>query len=454
MTNELLLLPEVGSRQTPPKRTKKREKLFHWKDWESGHFPELEKHSKAKLDIVRDYIETYIQILCQSVKFRSPQFRLSIVDGFAGGGVYKGQQPGSPFVIMSAVKVAEALLNSCGERKFKVNAQYFFIDSEKKHVECLKHQILNSEYRNEIDKTIFLYEGDFEQVFPTVVSAAKKHTSRVIFLLDQCGYTKVKPAMLREISHLLNHKAEFIINFAIEWLKDHLRDTDQYRSICEGMGLDEVAFQQLLATKRDKDTNWRYDVEAELGHRFWQASGCAYRSPFYIRPDRGHRGYWLLHLAPHEKARLAMAKMHWKHGNSHLHYGRTDLQMLVYDPTVEKTGYFKGYEFDTTTRSQSVVQIGPQIAKQVHDSFAKGITVGDLMKHNCNNSIADESIYFSAIASAAQHSEIIVKGPNSGFKRIDALTPHDVILPNRKPLFPSIAAQFSRDGTYNNKALR
>src|SRR4051812_42748270 len=104
MTNELLLLPEGASRLTPPKRTKKRERLFHWNDWQSGHLPELERHSKAKLDIVRDYIETYIQILCQSVKFRSPRFKLSIVDGFAGGGVYKGQQLGSPFVIMGQLK--------------------------------------------------------------------------------------------------------------------------------------------------------------------------------------------------------------------------------------------------------------------------------------------------------------------------------------------------------------
>ncbi len=62
---------------------------FEWKDWNSGKLPELERHSEAKLTVLRDYVTDYICILC-SDSYGRDAFRITMVDGFAGGGAYGG----------------------------------------------------------------------------------------------------------------------------------------------------------------------------------------------------------------------------------------------------------------------------------------------------------------------------------------------------------------------------
>ena len=83
-------------------------KLFDWKNWKKGLLPPLEPHSEGKLQVLRDYVEDYICILC-SDSFGRDIFRITIVDGFAGGGVYALDKKGSPHVLLEAVETAEFL---------------------------------------------------------------------------------------------------------------------------------------------------------------------------------------------------------------------------------------------------------------------------------------------------------------------------------------------------------
>src|SRR5215218_2974064 len=73
------------------------DELFDWSSWQAK-LPALANHSQAKLNVLRTYIENYIQILCTG-KPGQDRFRLTLVDGFAGGGIYEGQKFGSPFVL-------------------------------------------------------------------------------------------------------------------------------------------------------------------------------------------------------------------------------------------------------------------------------------------------------------------------------------------------------------------
>ena len=62
---------------------------FEWKEWNSGKLPELERRSEAKLNVLRNYVTDYIRILC-SDSFGRDEFRITLVDVFAGGGAYRG----------------------------------------------------------------------------------------------------------------------------------------------------------------------------------------------------------------------------------------------------------------------------------------------------------------------------------------------------------------------------
>jgi three-Cys-motif partner protein len=444
--NEFLLnLPEVpnGKGKSGKKVAAKKTDAFDWRDWQSGIFPIMESHSAVKLAILRDYTERYVEILCRGVRHGSTSFRLTIVDGFAGGGIYQDQKFGSPFVIMNAIRVAEARVNEMGRNvKIKIDAHFYFVDEKKSALECLKHQILQSDFRDEIDKSIFLVHGEFEQKHQEVVRAAKKRYrqgGRVIFFLDQCGYSQVKPATVRSISKELDFKAEFIINIAVQWFNDLLRDTEGFRDIFTKMEFgDQAMFDNLVKLKEQRQADWRYMIESELGPRFWQASGCAYWSPFYIRPEQSHRGYWLLHLAPRDAARYAMASVHWKNGNSFLHYGQPGLRMLAYDPDNGSDGYFKGWAFDELTRKQSAAKLVPELLTQIWDKHKDGVSVYELVRANCNDSIADREMFWQAINSAASGGEIQLKGPKFGSKRSDHISDGDIIIPNKQILIPNL----------------
>lgn len=443
--SEFLLDPsEWQNGKTKPRRKAKPKTAtdpFDWKDWASSNYPVMQSHSMVKTGILRDYIEQYVEILCRGVRHGSDSFRLTFVDGFSGGGIYKDGQQGSPFVIMNAVRVAEARVNEMGRKvRIKVDAHYYFVDAEKSHIECLSHQILNSDYRAEIDKSIFLVEGDFQQKYGDVVAAAKKRYrdgGRVIFFLDQCGYSQVKPTTIRAINKALNCKAEFIINIAIQWFNDHLRDGDEFKQIFAKMELGgEAELKKLVDLKNSRQADWRYLIESELGPMFWKASGCEHWSPFYIRPEKSHRGYWLVHLSPKPAARYAMASVQWKNGNSFLHYGRPGLRMLAYEPNNGKEGYFDGWAFNEQTRQQSAAKLVPELLEQVWAHYKDGIPVSELIRLNCNDSIADHDLFCQAIGTAASENEIVLKGPKLGDKRSGSVFQDDIIIPSSQKIFP------------------
>src|SRR2546428_13383718 len=163
--------------------------LFDWTNWKT-ELPRLEDHREAKLKVLRDYVEDYICILCAG-SFGREAFKISIVDGFAGGGAYAGSKFGSPFVLLDAVKSAERRINSTGRQKaLKVDCDFYFVEADPDAFACLSTQLRASEYGNQIGKTIFPLKGSFQERHSEIIDKSKQRFSRggsrVIFFLDQC----------------------------------------------------------------------------------------------------------------------------------------------------------------------------------------------------------------------------------------------------------------------------
>jgi len=84
-------------------------------DWEIGNTPPIiEAHSLTKHEVIREYLSNYIQILCQRPVVEN--LHLTLIDGFAGGGLYTHYQtgdtvPGSPLILITTVEESEALIN-------------------------------------------------------------------------------------------------------------------------------------------------------------------------------------------------------------------------------------------------------------------------------------------------------------------------------------------------------
>ncbi len=383
--------------------------------------------------MLQDYVEEYITILCAR-SFGVEKFRITLIDGFSGGGAYKDAKQGSPFVLLRAVETAEARLNLGGRTKrIEIDCECHFIDSSKEAIECLRHQFDQSVYKKRVGKSVFLHRGTFESQYPSIVERLKKRHpragGRAIFFLDQCGYTQVNPTVLREISHVIKH-AEYIINFAIEWLSDFIGDSKQFRSRFQTLGLQsQTSVEELIRAKEQGGVHWKYLVESQIGPAFRKAAGSPFFSPFYIEPVKGHRGYWLLHLAPHERARSAMLDVYWRNANSHRHFGHAGLNMLAYKADADQTGYLEGMSFDDITRQTAKAKLSEDFARVIRDSHADGISFDQFAKCYSNQTMATTALMAEVIAELAGSGELIVKGPKGSAKRAQTVQGGDVILP-------------------------
>jgi three-Cys-motif partner protein len=76
-------------------------------DWKDGAV--LEDHTKKKHQILAEYFRQYLITRCQLPK--QDKFRVSIVDGFSGGGLYKCGSFGSPIIFIEVLQNATNEIN-------------------------------------------------------------------------------------------------------------------------------------------------------------------------------------------------------------------------------------------------------------------------------------------------------------------------------------------------------
>lgn len=408
------------------------EQLFDWSSWQSK-LPPLKKHSVAKLDVLRSYIEDYITILCTGNPGQD-RFRLTLVDGFAGGGIYEGDSFGSPFVLLQAVKVAEARVNQTRTKPLTIECNYYFVEADEAAANCLDYQLRQRGYAHEIGKSITLIRGKFETAYERIIAdVQQRHSrggSRVIFFLDQCGYSDAPPPLLRAISEKLNLKAEFIVNLAIDWLTTYLRDEKTFRKIYPSLGVDAVLpIEKVLAAAKNEAFDPQYVVESLIGPAFQQVSGSPFFSPFYIQAPKSNRGYWLVHLAPARRARSAMLDVHWRVGNGCRHFGHTGLDMLSFKSDANPSGYLTGLEFGESIRSSVKDKLTHDLSREIRDKHSAGISYREFQDAYCNRTMANDEIVRQVLIRLMQEGEIDVSGKQGGAKRVDSIVPDDIIKP-------------------------
>ena len=100
---------------------------FRWRA--GGPPPELEEHSKAKLDVLRRYLRAYLERL--NINPSRDKFTLDLVDGFAGGGLFRSAGeivPGTPLIMIEESKRAEEELNRNRSKPLRFDFKYYFVD--------------------------------------------------------------------------------------------------------------------------------------------------------------------------------------------------------------------------------------------------------------------------------------------------------------------------------------
>jgi len=404
--------------------------------WKVGTDPPLIRpHSLAKHRVLREYLERYVSVL--TVNPRQDKFRLTLVDGFAGGGRYldsstKEIRPGSPLIMLEAMDAAAAEAQGHRSKAFNLDVQYIFIEQNRHAVAYLRSVLADSKYGRQVDHTVHVTQGEFTEQIDEIIKFVKKRgrAERVIFVLDQFGYSDVPlPTIRRILSSLEN--AEVILTFATDFLVDYLNEHEECQRILQDIGI-SLPSKEIHTTKNQCD--WRRAIQFALHRQIAEGTGAAFYTPFFIRSVDSHRDFWLVHLSGHVRARDVMLELHWKMSTSFSHYGGSGLRMFGYnqarDSSWTRQRMLPGFYFDETARISSHEELLEQLPHEVF-KFPDGITFHDLFSKLTNDSPATAEIMKHVLTDLAKEGVIEVR-EKSGLKQRRAGIQHgsDIVIPS------------------------
>jgi three-Cys-motif partner protein len=411
--------------------------------------PVIQRHSVAKHDILRAYISAYIQTLVSNPN--RDEFRLVLVDGFAGGGTYRHAQTGetalgSPFIMLEAAKEAELAINTNRRKPVMLDIDYFFVEKDRAAAACLRQALTQFGYKDRIDKDLFLLNSEFESNADRLVEYVRRKmpkSPRAIFLLDQYGYSEVPTDRIAKIIQALPG-SEVILTFAVDALLTYFSErSDITTGILQKIGIPEVLRGRSFEDIKRSEKDWRLMVQSCLYQELVERCQAKYYTLFFIRSDRGHGDYWLIHFSQNPRARDVMTRIHWQNNNHFIHYGGPGLDMFRALGYASKnddriTGYQHSlFEFDEDAKQAStdglVAQIGPMIYAD-----SDGMTFAELFATTCNMSPASADIYRDAIDLLRGHREVeIISSSTSRPTQARIQDGDRIVIPAQRNLFVS-----------------
>lgn len=369
-------------------------------DWDGG--AELEAHTKKKHSILREYFRQYLIIRCQLPQ--QEKFRLAIVDGFSGAGLYKCGNFGSPLIFVDVLSKTTKEINlhrtSQGIRPIQIECLLLLNDKDKPAIEQLRkniapHLIAAKENSQNLYIEPEFMNDEFEAIYPQIkqrLKAAK--CSNVLFNLDQCGYKHVTSTIIKDIVASWR-SAEVLLTFMISSMLAYLSP----RMEASGVPLEPGMQQKIDALLADGDAllgkkQWLGEAE-KIAYAY--LNDCAtYVSPFSIQNPGGWQ-YWLMHFANAYRARQVFNDVLHKDGASQAHYGRSGLNMLSYSPQDEVQLYL----FSNDSRQSAKEALYDDIPRLVAKS-------GD--------TLAMQDFYAAAYSQTPAHSddihEMIIENPD------------------------------------------
>lgn len=357
-------------------------------EWEDG--AELGEHSQKKHQILREYFRQYLKTRCQLPQ--QEKFRLAIVDGFSGGGRYENGEYGSPIVfvdtLIQTAKEINIYRNSQGFAALTIECLIVFNDKDPEAIHLLKQNLApHLAAAKEQDGLIIrpqYFSDSFEHIYPEIKDRLlATRCNNVLFNLDQCGYSHVTTACIRDI--MISWKsAEVILTFMIKALLTFLSPNEKKSGVPLEPEMQEKVNCIIENDKLLSKRAWMGEAEKIV---YSHLNECApYVSPFAINNPSGWK-YWLMHFARSYRARQVYNDVLHQHGEAQGHVGGAGLNMLSYTPQ-NPTFYL----FDETSRDTA------------RNALAEDIP--DLVSHS-GDTIPMLQFYETAYSETPAHSEDI-----------------------------------------------
>ena len=161
----------------------------------------IENHTLAKHEILKEYLNAWFPILGRASN------RIVFLDGFAGPGVYKGGEKGSPIIAIQ-IALEHPMISKISEIRFA------FIENDKKRSEILQ-QMIAQEFPNlPANVHVQVITGDFVKNLTETLDAIEENgvnLAPTLAFLDPFGYSEI-PFEL--VARLMNYpRCELFLTF-------------------------------------------------------------------------------------------------------------------------------------------------------------------------------------------------------------------------------------------------
>ena len=411
---------------------------FRWRRGDPP--PQIEDHSKAKLNVLRRYLCAYFDKL--SINPSRDEFKLDLVDGFSGGGVFSDGDrtvSGTPLIMLEESEAARKRLNQNRTKPLNFDFKFYFVDADRHHAEHLRAVLDERGHAN--PERIVLRNGRFEDEADAIIAEIRRRqprAGRAIFLLDQTGFSRVELALVARIFSELA-AAEVILTFAADALINHLAATPAYVQAVSPLELTESRVHDLIRLKGG--AGGRALVQRVLREHIRTATGATYDTPFFIRPAASRRALWFLHLSRHPTARDVMIQRHWDISGTFEHYGSGGFGMLGWD-ALRSDETLRLFHFDDLEGEQLRVQLLESMPAELHAlAVEEPVTLQAVRHVLANRSAARFSDLDSVILELARAREIDIlnsegKARSRGLRRLRV---DDRIAMPRTPLLPGMS---------------
>ena len=332
-------------------------------DWAVG--VRIPEHTKEKHLVLQDYFREYLTTRCQLPK--QEKFRLVVVDAFCGGGLYEGGELGSPLLFLDELDQSAKNINthriSQGFKPLKIECLLVLNDADQIAIETLKKNAtpftVKVEENPNLSVEVLYLNRDFEQDYLKIKELVQRaRCSNVFFCLDQYGYSKATPAVVRDIISSWK-SSEVLLTFTFSSLLTYYSSANS-SSLPISNEL-RIQFEHLSDSSNLSRNEWLGRAEKIV---FEELKGCApFVSPFSINNPNGWR-YWLMHFASSYRGRQVYNDILHSHQSTQVHFGRSGLRMLSYDPSNEGQLYL----FDSDSRKNASDSLHSDIPKLIAES--------------------------------------------------------------------------------------
>ena len=400
--------------------------------------PELEQHSWAKLQVLRKYLRSYFDTL--GVNPARDEFRLDLVDGFAGGGAFRYHnaiEVGTPLIMLEEANAARERLNTNRAKPLLFNCKFHFVDLDRNHTAHLRKVLSDRGYRVDGEE-IVVHDGRFEDKADEIIAEVQRRqprSGRAIFLLDQTGFSQVQMELVHRIFRRLPAD-EVVLTFAADALTNLLADTPQLVNAVAPLEFTHSEILDLMALK--DGAGGRALVQRAVRERIRSTTGATYDTPFFIRPQQSRRALWFLHLSRHPTARDVMIRCHWDSFNTFEHYGSGDFDMLGWDAL--NTGTLPLFHFEELEAVQLREQLLRTMPSELYGLAAESPVTVDTVRHVfANRTAARFSDLSEVILTLGREREVDVLTPEGKLRSrsLTRLNPTDLIaIPNMR-VFPA-----------------